>query len=77
MIKIVDKYYALCYSIIIAQEVIKMINTIMNQMAEIEKKQKKMFHEIDEDLEKKIFDAIDSKNKARINEIIKILDELL
>ena len=51
-----------------------MVDTIMKQMAVIEKNQGKMFHEIDSKFEKEIMDAIDSKNVAKLNTVIKKLD---
>lgn len=49
---------------------------IMQQMAKIEKLHGKMFHEIDALLEQEIFIALDSKNMARINDVIKRLDDM-
>jgi hypothetical protein len=49
---------------------------IMTQMAAIEKLHGKMFSEIDAVFEQEIFDALDSKNMARINDVIKRLDDM-
>jgi len=49
---------------------------IAKMMNRIEDINDKMLHEIDPDLEKKCFDAMDSNNICKMNQIIKKLDEM-
>jgi len=52
-------------------------NKIMNLMAAVESQTKVMFQDSHPELETEIWEAIDSKNVARLNTIVKKLDGVL
>lgn len=54
----------------------QLIDQIMSKMGSLEKKLGKEFSKIDSVLEDEIFEVIDSKNTARLNEILKKLDNM-
>jgi len=50
--------------------------SIMSLMNRIEDRHGLMFHEIDADLEKRIFETIDGKNKAKLMQLVSELEAI-
>lgn len=53
-----------------------LVQTILNMVATIEEKDCEMFHVAHPDLEKTVWEALDSRNKGKLHLVIKALDEL-
>lgn len=58
------------------ESIASMKRTIMDKMSKIETSKGKMFHELDQELDDEIVAAIDSNNMAKMNSVIKKLDDM-